>query len=68
MEHRPFSPFRPVLVRQTAGTTQTEWKVGADTRVIVHLRNEWDSPRLFMADASNSVEFVVALQTSEQAR
>ncbi|ALG07448.1 hypothetical protein [Kibdelosporangium phytohabitans] len=39
-------------------TTGTEWQVGSDTRVIVHPQDECDPPRLFMADASNSLTLV----------
>nr|WP_042194425.1 hypothetical protein [Kibdelosporangium sp. MJ126-NF4]CEL21313.1 hypothetical protein [Kibdelosporangium sp. MJ126-NF4]CTQ96120.1 hypothetical protein [Kibdelosporangium sp. MJ126-NF4] len=36
-------------------TVQTEWKVSSGTRVIVHPGDEWDPPRLFVADATYSV-------------
>jgi hypothetical protein len=38
---------------------QTQWQVGPDSRVIVHPRDEFDPPRLFMADATTSVALVV---------
>lgn len=35
--------------------TQTQWQVGPDSRVIYHPRDEWDPPRLFLADTTNSI-------------
>ncbi|SMD27233.1 hypothetical protein [Kibdelosporangium aridum] len=36
----------------------THWQVGSQSRVIVQPKDEWDPPRLFMADASSSVTLV----------